>query len=968
MNYYIKSIAVIGLVMGSVGITPIAPTVAQPVAPAVPIGAADRLLQQGLRQYESEQFAAALASWQQSLVLDRAIKDRRREGETLRNIGRAYYMLKDMTQATAHFERSLAIAREVKNRQNEGLNLRNLGVICEDQNQPGKAIEYYQQSIKIAQEVGDRTALARTLQNLGQIEQTQNNFSSASTNLKQSLAIWRELKDQTGEADTLLALGDLYRGTGGWLDDAIEYYKQSLPIFRALNDRTSEGVALGGLGRCYESKRQHQAAIDALESSLTIARAAKNRRNEMIVLADLAKSYQSLDELANQRWKSGLLSQDFRQLPQSIEDATKSVQYSQQSLTIARAIQNRRSEATALGNLGRSYAVLRDYPKAIAAHQQRLAIVREFQDWPTEAKTLMALGNIYTAQADYATAITQHQAAIAIYREQQQRSEAQFAKSQFPKSNQSIKSRPLSYELREAVMYLGDSYERSGNYTQAIQSYQEALGSIAAIRESAGDRDIILLRRLGYALAKRGDLPEATSTLRLAIDKEDIFRTGLGYGTSSSGWKATDADRIRMAEAQAEDYRQLLQVLVRQNRTDMALEVAEESRARTFVELLSERISGRPLGKDWPTPPNIDAIRQIAKAQNATLVEYAIASSESLYIWVIKPTGEISFRSTPLEPKQGIPQLVARGRSEIKVRGGRSDIPKIARANITDVTPPATSSNLAKLHQVLIDPIAADLPTDPNQRVIFLPQGELFLLPFAALRDAQGKYLIERHTIAIAPSIQTLNLTRTQAAQSFAQGRSVVVGDPTMPSFEGEVLPPLPGARQEAIAIGEILKTTPLLGAQATKATVLEQLRTASTVHFATHGLLDTIKGDMPGAIALAPSGTDNGLLSASEIFDLKLRANLVVLSACDTGRGAINGDGVIGLSRSLIASGVPSVVVSLWAVDDNSTRVFMSDFYRNRQTNSNKAQALRQAMLNTMKQYPNPRDWAAFTIVGESD
>jgi CHAT domain-containing protein len=139
-------------------------------------------------------------------------------------------------------------------------------------------------------------------------------------------------------------------------------------------------------------------------------------------------------------------------------------------------------------------------------------------------------------------------------------------------------------------------------------------------------------------------------------------------------------------------------------------------------------------------------------------------------------------------------------------------------------------------------------------------------------------------------------------------------------------------------------------------------------VHLATHGLLDTFNGDIPGAIALAPSGNDNGLLSAGEIFDLKLQANLVVLSACDTGRGEIKGDGVIGLSRSLIAAGVPSVMVSLWAVDDNSTRLLMSDFYRERQTNPNKAQALRQAMLKTMQQYPNPRDWAAFTLVGESD
>ncbi len=105
-----------------------------------------------------------------------------------------------------------------------------------------------------------------------------------------------------------------------------------------------------------------------------------------------------------------------------------------------------------------------------------------------------------------------------------------------------------------------------------------------------------------------------------------------------------------------------------------------------------------------------------------------------------------------------------------------------------------------------------------------------------------------------------------------------------MPLFDGETLPPLPGSRQEAITIGKILNTAPLLGDQAPKATVVSQMRSASVVHLATHGLLDTFNGDIPGAITLAPSGNDSGLLSAGEIFDLKLTANLVVLSACDTG------------------------------------------------------------------------------------
>jgi CHAT domain-containing protein len=597
--------------------------------------------------------------------------------------------------------------------------------------------------------------------------------------------------------------------------------------------------------------------------------------------------------------------------------------------------------------------VLGDYQKAIAYQKQHLVIAREFQDQDKEAATWNALANAYEGLKDYPQAIAAHQTALAIYQTQEtERSR---------KTNHVRELLPMA--MRQAMVHLGDTYHNSGDDRQAVITYRAAQSK----RKPAGGNgfDFVLNSKLGLSLTQLGQFQEAETHLRYAIDDEDDFRQAIATDKDS-----TDNDRITMAAILDNNYQQLQQALVGQNRLNDALEVAERSRSRVFAELLAARISGQPLLKNQTlsAPPKVDAIRAIAKAQNATLVEYAIVGPNLLYIWVIKPTGEISFRSTPLEPKQGIPQLVARGRSEIKVRGGRSGIPKIARANVTNTTPPATSGNLAKLHQVLIDPIAADLPTDPNQRVIFMPQGELFLLPFAALRDAQGKYLIERHTIAIAPSIQTLNLTRTQAAQSLTQGRSVVVGDPTMPSFEGEALPPLPGARQEAIAIGEILKTTPLLGAQATKATVLEQLHTASTVHFATHGLLDTIKGDMPGAIALAPSGTDNGLLSASEIFDLKLRANLVVLSACDTGRGAINGDGVIGLSRSLIASGVPSVVVSLWAVDDNSTRVFMSDFYRQRQINPNKAQALRQAMLNTMKQHPNPRDWAAFTIVGESD
>ncbi|MEO0851916.1 MAG: CHAT domain-containing protein, partial [Cyanobacteria bacterium J06648_11] len=171
-----------------------------------------------------------------------------------------------------------------------------------------------------------------------------------------------------------------------------------------------------------------------------------------------------------------------------------------------------------------------------------------------------------------------------------------------------------------------------------------------------------------------------------------------------------------------------------------------------------------------------------------------------------------------------------------------------------------------------------------------------------------------------------------------------------------------------------LFNTQPLLNAVATEYLVKQQIENARIVHFATHGLLEygqpMASGirDVPGAIALVPGQGEDGLLTSEEISTFNLRTDLVVLSACDTGRGELTGDGVIGLSRSFIAAGAPSVIVSLWSIPDAPTAGLMTEFYRQLQQGQDKAQALRQAMLETMKTHPNPRDWAAFTLIGEAN
>ncbi|MEW5861795.1 MAG: CHAT domain-containing protein, partial [Cyanobacteriota bacterium] len=349
-----------------------------------------------------------------------------------------------------------------------------------------------------------------------------------------------------------------------------------------------------------------------------------------------------------------------------------------------------------------------------------------------------------------------------------------------------------------------------------------------------------------------------------------------------------------------------------------------------------------------------------------------------LYIWVIKPTGEVTFRRSNLKPlwqkeNSSLQNLVTNTRQSMGVRGrGGIEVALIEEASPT--------KRLQHLHQLLIEPIAKELPTEPNSRVIFIPQTELFLVPFPALQDSNGKYLIEKHTILTAPSIQVLDLTRQQGQRVETQSiaslqEALVVGNPTMPKVvlnpgeSAQQLSNLPWAEQEAKDIAKLLKTQAITGSQATKVAIAQALPKAKIIHLATHGLLDDYRG-LGSAIALAPSNNDDGLLTAEEILNLKLNAELVVLSACDTGRGRITGDGVIGLSRSLISAGVPSVVVSLWQVPDNSTAFLMTEFYKNLQQNSNKATALRNAMLTTMKQqqYSDPMQWAAFTLIGEAE
>ncbi|MEG3862919.1 CHAT domain-containing protein, partial [Microcoleus sp. herbarium12] len=463
-------------------------------------------------------------------------------------------------------------------------------------------------------------------------------------------------------------------------------------------------------------------------------------------------------------------------------------------------------------------------------------------------------------------------------------------------------------------------------------------------------------------------LAEAETALRASIAIHETMRSEL----------VNNDHKASIFETQVDAYGNLQKVLVAQSKFDEALEISEMSRTRAFVELLQQTLLTNELPTNNETNKlSIPKIQQIARDRNSTIIEYSIIDSDIIYIWVIQPNGNITHRAANLDPlnqqNQTLKQIILKTRVSIGTVETDDADNKIQLESQYKRDETGRFPLLQLLHQILIEPIIDLLPTDVNSPIIFIPHYDLFLVPFSALQDSNNRYLIEHHTILTSPSIQVLELTREH--QNRVRGlrqAALIVGDPTIhPNFQLDPhkLKQIPRAKEAAEAIATTLQTQAISGDNATKVAILDRMLNTRIVHLSAHGLIDDFQSSgIPGAIILAPSGDDDGAIHAIDILQLKLDSELVVLSACSTGRGKITGDGVIGLSRCFILAGVPSIVVSLWNMGVISAKLLMTEFYQNLARGDDRAAALRRAMLTTKARFPSPIAWAAFTLIGETE
>jgi CHAT domain-containing protein len=262
-----------------------------------------------------------------------------------------------------------------------------------------------------------------------------------------------------------------------------------------------------------------------------------------------------------------------------------------------------------------------------------------------------------------------------------------------------------------------------------------------------------------------------------------------------------------------------------------------------------------------------------------------------------------------------------------------------------------------KLHKRLIQPLEEHLD---KRNLIIVPHGVLHYLPFNALHDGQS-YLIDKYSIRLLPSAGVIQYLK--AGKANKAGDILVFGNPDL----GDPADDLDNAQNEALAVAKMRpRSKVFLRKEATISAFQKYSSAFNIIHFATHGQFNP-DDPLKSALLLARDSESDGRLTIDRLYSTKLDADLVTLSACETGLSTIaNGDDLVGLTRGFLYAGSSSIVASLWEVNDFTTSQLMTRFYKE-MDRTDKREALRTAQLETKKKYPHPYYWASFQLTGNA-
>ena len=840
------------------------------------------------------------------------------EAEALLQRGRRHFILDERSAAIADTEAALTIFQRLVEPHLEGVALNNVGAIYQEMAEPSRAIRYFELALPRLHAAGDTYGEAAVLHNLAWYHQELGEYAAASRYYRRALPLWARSGQLSGEAKSLDNLGRLNESLGE-LARAHDYFKDTLDLC----------IRLGEV-RCEIETRANLGALEQRGGDIAGARVQFARVLELVARAP-DSVYAATAEL-------GLAQTD----PDRSGDAAG--RRMQEALRLARQVKDRRIEADALQQLGAWYRLRQDAVNAAASYSAALDARRVVADAHGEAETLLAMAELAGEGNDLESARSHAAEAITVI--------------------ETTRQRVAQPDLRSS--YLADTQPYYDFYIDVLMRLHTAHPGEGFDRRALQASELARARGLLDALAERRNAVLRTVDPRLLTREQELHRR---VNAKDRRWReqlASNAPDGSVAEARRE------------------LEEALES----LKELEGEMRERSAAYAQLADPPMLDVAEfQRALDEHTVVIEYWLGAQRS-YAWGI--TGDSVVSAT----------LPAGARIESTAR----DYLQVVLAH--GATPQSPHELGAVLTHDLLTPFRELLAQ--RNRLVVVRYGTLEYLPFAALPSPIGddgrQSLAATHEIANLPAaaaLAALRVPRSSAPKTIAVFADPVFSreDPRVTSaHQGLVktattdekvlrrsaeesglgdLRRLRFSRAEAQAIDALVPQTQRLDAldfAASRAAVLDpSIRQYRIVHFATHGLMNGVHPELSGLALSAVNErgeAQDALLQVHDILSLPLKANLVVLSACETALGReVRGEGIIGLTRAFMYAGVPRVVSTLWSVDDRATAELMQQFYIGvLRQGMTPAAALRAAQLRLAAnpRWSAPYYWAGFILQGD--
>ena len=942
---------------------------------------------------------AAVAVWQRALARAATNRDSAGMAALLGNIGAGLLEDGKPDSAKVYLERARALAAAIGDLRVEANAVGTLAGVHEETGDLAVAREQYARSLMLRERIGDTRGSAADHNNLGLLAQRLGDLDQARRQFDTALALNRRDGHDEIAATNLVNLAGLASLTGDFAR-AAALYRDALATWRAQESWAEAAVALHGLGQVELRRGDYPAAETVLREALMIYGRTGPIAAELAARRDLAGALAAAGDLQGAR--------DELSRAQRRADSTRAPPAARAGIMLARAdlaVQlNMLAEAQRLYARAEALYRLAVVPAGEAEAQEGRAVLLLARDDAVRAQTLLenALRTQLEAGNSRAAALTRVSLARAVLARGDTvaaRRHLARAAGELTQAGDRVATAAALGEWAALEAQAGAPTTADSLYRAALERLGDRLAPEVAWRLHAGWAGVLHSQGLGDAAARELRsavteierpgrslaLPERRSAFyadkwevyaQLALIERERGRLGAAFEASERlraremlellvrSRITTTSDPAGSIVAREQDLRRRIGELIHDLETPDAADetlrgsdaplssgVTRESLSRaqeSYADLLLEAREQSPRHAAL-VAPDVVPWQSIARrlTSGTAFIEYLVSDSTTLAFVVARDTvAAVDIGIT----RQDLARQVDFTRASLVRRGGGSD--SLWRAP------------LRRLYAALISPVEQSGLLVGKSQLVLVPHVELQYLPFAALVDTTGRFLVERYELTITPSASVWIALADRPAGSASAAVAAFAPRPVA----------LPGSSQEVATIQRVsgAGAQVLTGSMATESAFRRLAPTARVLHLATYGVLNK-QNPLFSFVRLAPEGADNGRLEVHEVFGLKLAADLVVLSACETGLGSgaladvPAGDDWVGLTRAFLHAGAGHVVASLWPVDDWATAALMERFYGTGDVAADPARALAEAQRGLLKASAtaHPSYWAGFVSVG---